>query len=129
MYEIWLALNILFELALMYLPLVVVVAVAIVVLWGAALAKGAPLWRQGGRTAVSVGLAVTAVAMLVVPALTESSLGELRYWVDWANLFAIAAGFGTVAAALALPLTAIARGRGAGGESAPAASMSGRPAA
>ena len=50
------------------------------------------------------------LAFLAVPSLTRSSLGELRYWVDWANLLAIAAGAGAAVLAFAWPLLAM-RGR------------------
>lgn len=108
MYEIWLALNILFELALMYLPVVIAIAMSWIVLMVLALIRGTPNWRRALRPAVLIGVATLITGMLAIPSLTMSSLAELRYWVDWANLFAVAAGFAAIAAMLALPLIATA---------------------
>jgi hypothetical protein len=53
--------------------------------------------------AVIVGVA----SFLLLPSLTLSSLGELKYWVDWLALAGVAGGFALVAGALLLPLTAL----------------------
>lgn len=106
MYELWLALNILFELALMYLPIVLTVAVLWVVIMAIAFKRGQGKWSAAIRPAILSGLAVTFIGVLAIPGLTLSSLSELKYWVDWANLVAVAGGFGTVAAAFALPIAA-----------------------
>lgn len=109
MYEIWLALNILFELMLMYLPVVIGVAIVWLVLMAMAFKRGNPAWAKSLKPAIVVGVIVTALGVLTIPGLTRSGLSEMGYWVDWANLFAVAAGFGTVAALLALPLAATMR--------------------
>lgn len=108
MYEIWLALNILFELALMYFPVVMVIALAWIALMALALIRGTPNWRRALLPAALIGVVTLIAGMLAIPALTMSSLAELRYWVDWANLFAVAAGFAAITAMLALPLIATA---------------------
>lgn len=84
MYEIWLALNIVWEIALTVWP---------------ALLLGMLAWLA---LMVLAGIA----SVLWLPAATRSSLGELAYWVDWANLLAIAAGFGAIALAFVWPLAA-----------------------
>jgi len=43
---------------------------------------------------------------------TRSSLGELKYWVDWLALAGVAGGFALLAAALLLPLTAFLKRQG-----------------
>ena len=53
---------------------------------------------------MGVGLAAAIVAFFVTPGWIDSSLTELKYWVDWANLLGIAAGWGAAALALAWPL-------------------------
>jgi len=58
-----------------------------------------------------VVMLVSAVAVLALPSLTKSSLAEMGYWVDWANLLAVAAGLGVTAAVLLWPVLAMRRGR------------------
>ncbi len=107
MYEIWLVLNILWEIALTVWPLLVVVAIAWIVLAALAARRSPVAWRRARGIAIGVGVLAAIVAFLVVPTLTRSSLSELRYWVDWANLAAIAFGAGAVAAAFAWPAAAL----------------------
>jgi hypothetical protein len=107
MYEIWLVLNILWEMAL---GIWLVVAGALLI-WSAimvtALRRRGARWRASLRWALLAALAVTAVATLVLPGVSKSSLAEMGYWVDWVNLVAVAAGFGAVAAAFVWPIAAI----------------------
>jgi hypothetical protein len=110
MYEIWLALNILWEIALDIWPLLLVVALLLALVVAVALARSPGRWRAGLVPAIGIGVVVAVLAFLVVPGLTRSSLAELAYWVDWLNLVAIAAGFGAVALAFAWPLLAMRRG-------------------
>jgi hypothetical protein len=110
MYEIWLAMNIVWEMALGVMPLlltgVVVWAVLMLAAWRR---QGA--WVQALPLAVLAGAGVTLLGLLLLPGWTKSSLAEMGYWVDWANLLAMAAGFGALAAAFVWPLLAM-RGRG-----------------
>ncbi|AWI74094.1 hypothetical protein CEW83_01695 [Parazoarcus communis] len=109
MYEIWLAMNIVFELGLMYLPVVISVAALLIILFGIAIVRGRPAWCGAVKPAIGVGLIALIGAFLLTPGMTKSSFENMGYWVDWANLFAISAGFGAVAAALTLPLAATLR--------------------
>ncbi|MCV2216460.1 hypothetical protein [Thauera sp. Sel9] len=106
MYEIWLTLNILFELGLQYLPEVI----ATVLLWAMLMLFAATRpgvgWRQGLVPAIAVGVIVTAISFFITPGMTKSSFANMGYWVDWMNLFFYAAAFGAVAAALAWPIAA-----------------------
>ena len=61
--------------------------------------------KFGGPKGVGALVMVAAVAW--VPGWSRSSLSDMGYWVDWANLLAIAAGFGAVALAFAWPLSAM----------------------
>jgi hypothetical protein len=109
MYEIWLALNILWEIALTMWPLLAAAALLWAVLMGLAAQRAGRAWARGRVPALLAGAAVAAVAFVALPGLTRSSLGELRYWVDWANLLAMAGGFGALAVAFAWPLAALLR--------------------
>ena len=101
MYEIWLAMNIVYEIALGIWPLLAL----LLVVWLAMLvaARGRLGARQAGRALV-LGLVVTVALFFSVPALTQSSLANMGYWVDWANLLAVALGLGALAAVFSLPL-------------------------
>ncbi|TXL64675.1 hypothetical protein [Zeimonas arvi] len=106
MYEIWLALNIVFELALAHKGLVIGYLAALLALL---LAARSGAWRRGLPLAVALGLLVAMAAFALLPSLTASSFGNVAYWIDWANLAAIALGIGGGAALLAWPLAALAK--------------------
>lgn len=106
MYELWLALNILWELALAAGPLVPAALAAWLALLGLALARRAQ-WRRGRAPALAVAAAVAVAVFVGLPGLTRSALGELRYWVDWANLSVIALTGGAIALAYAWPVCAL----------------------
>ena len=106
MYEIKLAANILAELALFNLPGVIgfvllVMAVFVITRLGAPLS-----WRRGLLPALITGAVVMLLAVLLVPRMIGAHLSDLAYWVDWANLLAIGAGFGFAAVLLAWPIAA-----------------------
>ena len=108
MYEIWLVMNIVYEIALGVWPLLALLLAVWVVTLVAA--RG----RLGGRQVRQAALlgALVAVALFFsVPTLTQSSLANMGYWVDWANLLAVALGLGALAAVFSLPLLGLAGGR------------------
>jgi ABC-type glycerol-3-phosphate transport system permease component len=113
MYELWLMLNIVYELARPLWPL----WLALAVLWAALLAWAAARadadWRRGLRVAIVAALVALPLAFVAVPTATRSSLGELRYWVDWLSLAGIAAAVAVAVAAFAWPLAARVLHRGA----------------
>jgi hypothetical protein len=45
------------------------------------------------RQALLLGALVAVALFFSVPTLTQSSLASMGYWVDWANLLAIALGW------------------------------------
>jgi hypothetical protein len=47
------------------------------------------------------------LAAAMIPGWSRASISDMGYWVDWANLLAIAVGFGAAATAVAWPLLAI----------------------
>ncbi|MER2553472.1 MAG: hypothetical protein ABTQ28_09395 [Thauera sp.] len=109
MYEIWLTLNILFELSLQYLPAVIGSLTLWLVLMTIAAARGGAAWRKALGPAIAIGIVVTAITFFVTPGMTQSSFANMGYWVDWGNLFLYAAAFGAVGAALAWPIVAMRR--------------------
>lgn len=107
MYEIWLVINILWELVLENAAPVVGIVLVWVLLTALALRRRDAGWGRALPLAIGVGAAVTALAFVLVPPAVGSSFADMGYWVDWANLVAIALGVGGVAAAVAWPLGAL----------------------
>jgi hypothetical protein len=107
MYEIWLMLNIVWETLLGVWPLVLVLLLLFAGLTLAALMGRGAAWRAAWPVALAGAVVVGVASFLLLPGLTQSSLGELRYWVDWLALAGLAGGFALVAGALLLPLTAL----------------------
>jgi len=107
MYEIWLMLNIVWETLLTAWPLVLVLLLVFVGLTWAALSRRGAAWRAAWPVALGGAAIVGVLTFLALPSLTLSSLGELKYWVDWLALAGLAAGVALVTAALLLPLTAL----------------------
>jgi hypothetical protein len=101
MYEIWLMLNIVWELAATVWPALLVLALTWLLLVTLALRRRA---RSPIRAALGVALAGGLLAIVGVPALTQSSIGEARYLPDWLVLSGIAAAAALAAFAFALPL-------------------------
>lgn len=104
MYEIWLALNILFELGMQSLPAVIGIAVLWLALMIFAATRPGAGWKKAIAPAFVIGVIATAITFFITPAMTKSSFANMGYWVDWMNLFFYAAAFGAVAAALAWPI-------------------------
>ena len=95
MYEVWLGLNILYELMWNYMPFVLTVAALWVALMAYAIQHDAA-WRQGLRGGLLGMLVIVVVTFLVFPYITKSSLSNLGYWMDYLFLFQIAVGYGVV---------------------------------
>lgn len=106
MYEIWLMLNIVWEIATSIWPALLLAALLWATLMAAAWRRERADWRGGRKLALVAGMGAAVLAVLGVPSATQSSLAEMGYWVDWANLLAIAAGLGAVVAAFVWPLAA-----------------------
>lgn len=107
MYEIWLVMNIVWEIALGIWPLLLAAVGLWLVVMVTALRHRGACWLAGLPLALGVGAAVTLAAALWVPGWNKSALSEMGYWVDWINLLGLAAGFGAVAMAFAWPLSAM----------------------
>ena len=109
MYEIWLTLNILYELGLQYLPVVIGTALLWLALMAVAAARGRAGWGAALKPAIAIAVVVTAITFFVTPGMTQSSFANMGYWVDWGNLLLYAAAFGAVGGALAWPIAAMMR--------------------
>ena len=107
MYEIWLAMNIVWEIALGVWPLLLAAAVLWCILMLRAWRRPDTRWGSGLPLALGIGLLVAAAAVALVPGWTRSALSEMNYGVDWAVLLSLATGFGAVAVAFAWPLSAM----------------------
>lgn len=104
MYELWLALNIVFELALTVLPWLGGGLAVWIALMSAALLRRHAHWREALPASLVIGATFAALALWLVPFLTRSSISEMGYWVDWVNLIGLSAVFGGLAFAFAWPL-------------------------
>jgi hypothetical protein len=109
MYELWLVMNIVWELALGLWPLLALGALAWLVLMVLAWRRPAADWRSAWPMAAGIALVAAVAGFLAVPTTLRSSLRELAYWVDWANLASIALGIGVAALAFAWPARVLAR--------------------
>ncbi len=103
MYEIWLGLNIFYEIALanwlVLLPLLVI--------WLGLLAVARSRLRDVPPALMLViGVLVLVLTFLGLPAATRSSLSEMGYWVDWMNLALMSLGAGVAAIVLLWPVLA-----------------------
>jgi hypothetical protein len=82
MYELWLAMNIVWEIALSIWPWLAAALLLWIVLMAAAARRPGTSWRGSFRPALLAGVAVAVLALLLLPGMTRSSLRELSYWVD-----------------------------------------------
>lgn len=105
MYEIWLVMNILWELALSIWPVLLLLALV----WGgllvfAGIRRGC--WLAGFKPALTLGALTGVLAFFLVPSAVQSSLANMDYWVDWANLLAVSGGFAVAMLVFVWPLFA-----------------------
>jgi len=106
MYEIWLMLNIAYEVALTVWPaLVMVLTIWLALLWTA----GPRLSARTLTWSLVPGAVAALVAGFVLPALSGSSLDDMSYWLDWATLGGLALACGAAVTALAFPLLSLMR--------------------
>lgn len=106
-YEVWLAVNIVWEYLMANLPVIIILLVAIAFLFGIAVVKGSPAWRKGLRVGILGGIVVALVSIFIIPSVIDSKLSDLNYWVDWANLLAIAGIWGAIGAVMLWPVGAM----------------------
>jgi len=111
MYELWLMLNIVWEIALGLWPVLLLAALLWVALAATAWGRTGAHWRTGLVPALGIGMVTAIVAALLLPGSLRSSLSDMGYWLDWATLAGLAAAVGGVVAAFAWPLIAWRQGR------------------
>jgi hypothetical protein len=109
MYEIWLMMNIAWELLLPAMPVVVALILAWVALMLRARFSGAASWGGGLGRALLIGLVVAVVAFFTVPGALKSSLSEMGYWADWLTLLGLSVAAGAVVAVLLWPILSVRR--------------------
>ena len=104
MYEIWLAMNIAYETALGLLPALA----PLVLMWAVMMViNRKKLKRVKPATLAALAVLVSLAAVLALPSLSQSTLADMGYWVDWTVLVGMAAGVGVVAAVLLWPVLAM----------------------
>jgi hypothetical protein len=105
MYEIWLMLNVGWELLLAYRWPVIGLAVLWAVLWLAARGRGG---ARAGRAFWLAALITFPIALMAIPMLAKSSIGEARYAPDWLAVLGMAAAAALVVGAFAAPIRRLA---------------------
>ena len=109
MYEIWLMLNILWELLLPIMPLVLI----LFVIWAGLMMRAglSPVvnWSRGLGQSLMVGVVAGVVAFFGLPAALKSGLSEMGYWADWLTLCGLALGACALVAVLLWPIMAARR--------------------
>ena len=104
MYEIWLAMNIVYEIALSVAPWLAVLLLVWLVLLVLARKR---LSLCALRPALVLTALVAGVLFFALPALTQSSFANMGYWVDWANLLAVALGLGALVGVFCISVAAL----------------------
>ncbi len=104
MYEIWLMLNIAWEIALGLWPWLLAAVGLWLGLLVLALRSRWPRWRTTLPAALLASAVIAGLAFVMLPGWTLSALSEMRYWVDWATLAGLAAAAGGLALAFAWPV-------------------------
>lgn len=108
-YDLWLGLNIFWEIALNMLPTILLAAFIWLILAGIALSKRSIKWCAVSRIALIPAALVTAVMFVLFPGQSHATLADMGYWVDWTVLSAIALGFGALTFLYAVPALIIFR--------------------
>jgi hypothetical protein len=106
-YDIWLGLNIFWEIALGAFPMILLAAFIWLTLAGIALSKKPIKWCAVTLTALIPAAIVTVVMFVLFPGQSHATLADMGYWVDWAVLSTIALGFGALAFLYAIPVLII----------------------
>ena len=109
MYEIWLMLNIAWEILLPIMPVVVVLLLVWVGLMARATFGGAANWAGGLGRALLIGVVVAVVAFFVIPGALKSNLSEMGNWAAWLTLVGLSMAAGALVAAVLWPILAARR--------------------
>lgn len=114
LYEIWLGLNIFWELALANPGVIAGLAGAWLLLAAFALTRkplrsACAAWQAAVPRALVLAVAIGAVAFFLIPGATQSGFDAMGYWLDWATVAGLAAASAGIAFAFLLPMLALCR--------------------
>lgn len=102
-YDIWLGLNIFWEIALNNLLVILLAGFIWLTLAAIALSIKPIKWCAVSRTALIPAALATGIMFVLFPGQSHATFANMGYWVDWAVLSAIALGFGTMTFLYAVP--------------------------
>ena len=105
-YEIWLGMNIMWEIALSFLSYILIAAIIWLAISFVTYQKKAS-WLVAFKSTFIIGLIVTVIAFFTLPTLTLSSFRDMNYWLDWATLTLMACGVGAVVFGFIWPFMAL----------------------
>lgn len=105
-YEIWLGMNIMWEIALGFMSYIVIAAIIWLAMSLVTFQKKAS-WFVAFKSTFIIGIVVTVIAFFALPTLTLSSFRDMNYWLDWATLTMMAIGVGAVVFGFILPFMAL----------------------
>jgi hypothetical protein len=105
-YEIWLGMNIMWEIVLGIMPYIVIAAIIwLAISW--LTVKKKVSWFPAFKSTFIIALVVTVSAFFALPTLTLSSFSDMSYWLDWATLSMMALGVGAVVFVFVWPMMAL----------------------
>jgi hypothetical protein len=105
-YEIWLGMNIMWEIALGFVSYIVIAAIIWLAISVVTIQKKAS-WFAAFKSTFVIGAVVTVVAFFTLPTLTLSSFSDMNYWLDWVTLTIMSVGVGAVIFGFIWPFMAL----------------------
>ncbi len=105
-YEIWLGMNIMWEIALEFISYIAIAVVIWLAISFITFQKKAS-WFVAFKSAFIIGIVVTVIAFFALLTLTLSLFSDMNYWLDWATLTLMAFGVGAVVFGFIWPFMAL----------------------
>ncbi|QEY58769.1 hypothetical protein FXF61_06100 [Pseudomonas sp. C27(2019)] len=104
MYEIWLIINVFYELALANLGLVLSTIVVWLILMLVTQFKKELPWGKGVKTASAIGLVAWVIFFVMVPGLSKSSFASVNSVIDWLVVAGVSGAFAGLLALFVGPI-------------------------